>query len=98
MTASTEYTAQISTHHSGGWRLYVALMGVPVSQWPEHDFGPAAVVPTLAERSRALTGLGFAGAEGARWEWEEYSETPDDASAVGLLASIRVWSRGGGRW
>ncbi|MFF9591852.1 DUF6303 family protein [Streptomyces sp. NPDC014646] len=92
-----DHTAQIS-NRGGRWRLYVALMGVPVSQWPEHDFGPTATVPTLAERSRALTTLGYAFTEGAEWEWTEYSETlDDDASPVRLLASIQVWSRDGGR-
>ncbi|MFJ2909330.1 DUF6303 family protein [Streptomyces sp. NPDC087228] len=90
-----EHTAQISNRH-GRWHLYVALMGVPVSQWPEHDFGTLAV-PTVAARSRALTGLGFAFTGGAEWEWTEYSETTgDDTSPVRLLASIRVRSRDGG--
>lgn len=46
----SEHTAQMSTR-DGRWILYVALMGVPVSRWPEHDFG-TEVVPTPAERSR----------------------------------------------
>lgn len=90
-----EHTAQLSIR-DGGWRLYVALMGVPVSQWPEHDFGPAPVVPTIAARSHALAGLGFVFTDGAEWGWEEYSETPDDdASPVRLLASVKVRSRDG---
>ncbi|MEV6259878.1 DUF6303 family protein [Streptomyces sp. NPDC051784] len=92
----SEHTAQLSVR-TGSWCLYVALMGVPVSQWPEHDFGSGAVVPTPAERSRALDGLGFVFTESAEWEWTEYSETPDDdCSPVRLLASIRVCSRDGG--
>ncbi|GAA3013550.1 DUF6303 family protein [Streptomyces fulvorobeus] len=91
----SEYTAQMSS--SGGrWILYVALMGVPVSQWPEHDFGPGTV-PTPGERSQALTGLGFVFMSGAEWEWTEYPERPDDdTSPVRLLATVRVCSRDGG--
>lgn len=92
----SEHTAQMSTR-DGRWILYVALMGVPVSQWPEHDFG-RVTVPTPAERSRALTGLRFAFMSGAEWEWTEYGERPDDdASPVRLLATVQVCSRDGGR-
>ncbi|MFE7357568.1 DUF6303 family protein [Streptomyces sp. NPDC057543] len=92
-----EHTTQIS-NRGGRWRLYVALLGVPVSQWPEHDFGPAVPVPTVAERSRALTALGFVFTDDAEWEWTEYSEAHgDDASPVRLLASFRVRSRDGGQ-
>ncbi|WP_329306494.1 DUF6303 family protein [Streptomyces sp. NBC_01260] len=91
-----DHTAQMSIR-GGRWRLYVVLMGVPVSQWPEHDFGPTPVVPPLTERSRALAALGFVFTDGAEWEWEEYSETPDDdTSPVRLLASVKVRSREGG--
>ncbi|MFI1223939.1 MULTISPECIES: DUF6303 family protein [unclassified Streptomyces] len=91
----SEHTAQMSVR-DGRWTLYVALMGVPVSQWPEHDFG-TGVVPTPAERSRALTGLGFVFTDEAAWVWEEYPERPDDdTSPVLLLASVRVRSRDGG--
>ncbi|MGI5048217.1 DUF6303 family protein [Streptomyces sp. JAC25] len=91
----SEHTAQMSSR-GGRWVLYVALMGGGVSQWPEHDFGPGNV-PTLAERSRALTGLGFVFMDGAEWEWTEYPEQPDDdTSPVRLLASVQVCSRDGG--
>ncbi|MET8727057.1 DUF6303 family protein [Streptomyces parvus] len=92
----SDHTAQLSIR-TGRWTLYVVLLGVPVSQWPEHDFG-TGVVPTPAERSRALTGLGFVFTDGAEWEWTEYPEQPDDdTSPVRLLASIQVRSRDGGR-
>lgn len=91
-----EYTAQLSIR-GGRWCLYVALMGVPVSQWPAHDLGSSPAVPTVAERSRALTALGFVFTDGAEWKWEEYSETTgDDTSPVVLLASVQVCSRDGG--
>ncbi|WP_405912798.1 DUF6303 family protein [Streptomyces sp. NBC_00963] len=90
------YTAQIS-NRGGRWRLYVVLMDLPVSQWPEHDFGPVASVPTPAERSRVLARFGFVFTGGAGWEWMEYSETlEDDTSPVRLLASVLVRSRDGG--
>ncbi|WP_406484572.1 DUF6303 family protein [Streptomyces microflavus] len=89
------HTAQMSSR-DGRWVLYVALMGGGVSQWPECDFGPGNV-PTPAERSRALTGLGFVFTDGAEWEWTEYLERPDDdTSPVRLLASVQVCSRDGG--
>ncbi|WP_405629301.1 DUF6303 family protein [Streptomyces sp. NBC_01174] len=91
----SEHTAQVSIR-GGRWCLYVVLMGVPVSQWPEHYFGRAVQVPTVDERSRALTALGFVFMDGAEWEWTEYSETPDDdTSPVRLLASIKVRSPDG---
>ncbi|WP_420719510.1 DUF6303 family protein, partial [Streptomyces sp. XY511] len=45
------------SHRNGGWRLFVAL---PVGRlWPTHYFaGPA--VPTVQERSQALTELNYA--------------------------------------
>ncbi|MFF4243954.1 DUF6303 family protein [Streptomyces sp. NPDC001822] len=91
-----KHTAQMSIR-DGRWCLYVVLMGVPVSQWPEHDFGPAVQVPTVTGRSQALTALGFVFMDGAEWEWTEYSETPDDdTSPVRLLASVQVRSLDGG--
>ncbi|MFJ2308677.1 DUF6303 family protein [Streptomyces sp. NPDC087846] len=92
-----EHIAQISIR-GGRWCLYVALMGVPGSQWPEHYFGRTARVPTVADRSRALTKLGFVFTDGAEWEWTEDNETTgDDTSPVVLLASIKVRARNGGQ-
>ncbi|WWM26125.1 DUF6303 family protein [Streptomyces sp. B21-104] len=92
----SEHTAQVS-NRGGRWCLYVVLMGVPVSQWPEHSFGRTVQVPTVDERSRALATLGFVFTDGAEWEWTEYSERPDDdTSPVRLLASAQVCSREGG--
>ncbi|WPW30714.1 DUF6303 family protein [Streptomyces atratus] len=91
------HTAQIS-NRGGRWRLYLVLMDVLVSQWPEHDFGPTPTVPTAAERSRVLDMFGFVAIDGAEWEWTEDNETyGDDTSPVLLLASIRVRSRDGGQ-
>ncbi|WSG53708.1 DUF6303 family protein [Streptomyces sp. NBC_01732] len=85
-----EHTAQIS-NRGGRWRLYVVLMGVPVSHWPEHHFGPTPTVPTAAERSRVLARFGFVAVDGAEWGWTEDNETyGDDTSPVLLLASIPV--------
>ncbi|MGX1884443.1 DUF6303 family protein [Streptomyces sp. NPDC055287] len=90
MTAT--FTAQMAVSQTTGrWRLYVVLLGVPVSQWPEHDFGRGAAVPTVAERSRALNALGYMFTGGTGWEWSETSDTVDDAaSPVRLIASVRV--------
>ncbi|TQK52887.1 hypothetical protein FBY35_3343 [Streptomyces sp. SLBN-118] len=83
------FKAQLA--NSGGrWCLYVVLLGVPVSQWPERAFG-SAVVPTVQERSRALNALGYVFTDGAEWEWFEDSATFDDpSSAVLLIASVTV--------
>ncbi|MFE3907313.1 DUF6303 family protein [Streptomyces sp. NPDC059153] len=90
------HTAQIS-NRGGRWRLYVALMGVPVLHWPEHHFGPTPTVPTTAERSLVLARFGFAAVDGAEWEWTEDNETHgDDTSPVLLLASIQVRVSDGG--
>ncbi|WSU98880.1 DUF6303 family protein [Streptomyces sp. NBC_01023] len=90
------HTAQFS-NRGGRWRLYVVVMDLPISQWPEHDFGPASLVPTPAERSRVLTDLGYVFTDDAQWEWTEYSEAHgDDTSPVRLLASVLVRSRDGG--
>ncbi|WP_329592606.1 DUF6303 family protein [Streptomyces sp. NBC_01362] len=90
------HTAQIS-NRAGRWRLYVVLMGVPVSHWPEHHFGPTPTVPTAAERSRVLARFGFVAVDGAEWEWTEDNETyGDGTSPVLLLASIQVRVSDGG--
>ncbi|MFE7807613.1 DUF6303 family protein [Streptomyces sp. NPDC057430] len=83
------FTAQMSRRR-GRWRLYVVLLNTCVA-WPERDLGDSAVVPTVQERSRVLNALGYALSDGARWEWTEDSESPDDpSSAVLLIASVTV--------
>ncbi|EFL39747.1 DUF6303 family protein [Streptomyces griseoflavus] len=85
-------TAQMARRR-GRWRLYVVLFHTPA--WPERDLGGGAAVPTVQQRSRALQALGYALIDGARWEWTEDSETPDDpASAVLLIASVTVREAG----
>lgn len=90
--AGGTFTAQMSQHtRSGLWRLYVVLLGVPGSQWPEYAFRGGARVPTVQERSRALTALGYALTEGAEWRWFEDRMIPGDpGSAVRLVASADV--------
>ncbi|MFI1865815.1 DUF6303 family protein [Streptomyces jumonjinensis] len=89
------FRAQLVRRADGRWHLYVVLFGALVSQWPEHRFarGP---VPTRAERSRVLTGLGYELVPGAEWVWTEDGERPgDDTSAVRLIAATAVRSRQG---
>ncbi|MFE6835269.1 DUF6303 family protein [Streptomyces sp. NPDC057705] len=76
-------------HRDGRWRLFVAL-SVRGADWPTHYFtGPA--VPSVVERSRVLTALGFTLADGAEWSWTEDSERFDDpASPVILIALAPV--------
>ncbi|TXS49886.1 DUF6303 family protein [Streptomyces sp. t39] len=89
MTAAGSLTAQLSASRvTGRWRLYVVLLGAPV--WPTYDFdGPT--VPTVQERSRALTALGYVFTDGPDWEWTE-DVTPDDdpAAPVVLIAATSV--------
>ncbi|MFJ9818751.1 DUF6303 family protein [Streptomyces sp. NPDC101151] len=85
------FTAQMSVFR-GRWRLYVVLLNT-TAPWPEHGFDRAVPVPTFTERAEALSVLGFEPVPDAEWEWTEYSADPDDpASAVTLLAAIRVRS------
>ncbi|MET9418970.1 DUF6303 family protein [Streptomyces klenkii] len=85
------FKAQMANRSSGHWHLYVALMGVPVSWWPEADWGRSAPVPTLVERERALAELGYEVAPGCCWEWIEDSDDPDDPSSpVLLIAAVDV--------
>ncbi|MET8116906.1 DUF6303 family protein [Streptomyces prasinus] len=89
---AASFTAQMARRRRR-WRLYVVLFNTPV--WPQRDLGGSTVVPTVQERSRALHALGYALTDGARWQWTEDSETPDDpTSAVLLIASVMVREAG----
>ncbi|MFR0353404.1 DUF6303 family protein [Streptomyces sediminimaris] len=91
-TSAREFTAQMSVR-AGRWRLYVVLLDT-TERWPECRFG--RVVPTFTERTHALAALGFEPVPGAEWSWTEDRENPDDpASAVVLIAAMRVRSRSG---
>ncbi|WP_274914329.1 DUF6303 family protein [Streptomyces sp. WZ-12] len=82
------FTAQMSSAH-GGWCVYVVRLDV--SNWPEHNWGCTASIPTPVERAEALTALGYEVTAGAEWEWFEYSELAEDSSSpVCLLATIPV--------
>ncbi|MDX6760513.1 DUF6303 family protein [Streptomyces sp. F8] len=81
-------------HRNGGWRLFVALPGG--RDWPTHYFA-GAVVPTVQERSKALTELNYALTDVGEWSWTEDSEEIDDpASPVILIAVAPVVSIVGG--
>lgn len=87
-----EFTAQMSLR-AGRWHLYVVMLNT-TEQWPELRLGRS--VPTFTDRTNALNVLGFEPVPGAEWKWTEDSETPEDpASAVVLIAAIRVRSRSG---
>ncbi|MET8780236.1 DUF6303 family protein [Streptomyces sp. NPDC004589] len=82
-----EFTALVSMREGQG-RLYVVLLNT-TDAWPEYCFG--STVPTLTERTEALSLLGFEPVPGAVWEWTEDSEIyGDPASPVVLIAAIRV--------
>ncbi|MFE5557604.1 DUF6303 family protein [Streptomyces sp. NPDC056544] len=72
----------------GRWSVFVALLGEP--NWPRHCFTGTAA-PTVEERSRALTMLGYAVTDGIEWSWTEDRERLDEpASAVVLIAKMPV--------
>ncbi|MEW2397508.1 DUF6303 family protein [Streptomyces sp. NPDC046862] len=86
-----EFTAQMSVF-KGRWRLYVVLFNT-TERWPEFGFDRALPVPTLTERSQALSVLGFEPVPGAEWQWTEDRDDPEDpASPVVLIAAVRVRS------
>ncbi|MFF3242216.1 DUF6303 family protein [Streptomyces sp. NPDC002870] len=90
MTAT--FKAQVSLCAvTGRWQLYVVLLGVPVSQWPEFDLNPGPEVPTVQARSRALDALGYVFTDGAEWRWAETCPLPDYPDApVRLFATAEV--------
>ncbi|MFJ3173055.1 DUF6303 family protein [Streptomyces roseus] len=72
----------------GRWSVFVALLGEP--DWPSLSFTGTAA-PTVEERSRALTLLGYAVTDGVEWSWTEASERLDEpTSAVVLIAKMPV--------
>ncbi|WP_240139935.1 DUF6303 family protein [Streptomyces sp. MUM 178J] len=84
-------TAQMS-HTGGAWCLYVVLYGEP--DWPTVRWARTGPVPTVAERRRALAGLGYEVVPGAVWSWTEDSRDPDvDSTPVVLIAAVTVRPR-----
>ncbi|MEU9490636.1 DUF6303 family protein [Streptomyces sp. NPDC048215] len=67
--------ARMATQASGTWVLYV-LTDAPCMEWPMHDFGRVTPMPTVQERVRALTALGYAIAGGPEWEWNATRTSP----------------------
>ncbi|MFJ9873119.1 DUF6303 family protein [[Kitasatospora] papulosa] len=65
----------MATQASGTWVLYV-LADAPCMEWPMHDFGRVTPTPTVQERVRALTALGYAVDGGPEWEWNATRTSP----------------------
>ncbi|MFF3288488.1 DUF6303 family protein [Streptomyces sp. NPDC003023] len=86
------FTAQVSRSTvTDRWRLYVVLLGVPASQWPEYDLNRGPEVPSVQERSRALNALGYVFTDDAEWQWAETLPVPDEPDApVRLFATTKV--------
>ncbi|MFE7517612.1 DUF6303 family protein [Streptomyces sp. NPDC057540] len=80
------------------WRLYVVLLGaseLPQFEWPSSRRN---TIPTLEERVRALSSLGYRLASESEWTWTE-DETPGyhgHPSAVSLLGGALVVPLSGG--
>ncbi|MFJ1613859.1 DUF6303 family protein [Streptomyces sp. NPDC088251] len=81
--------ARMATGVAGTWALYI-LTDAPSLEWPTHEFGRVAPVPTAEERAQALAALGYMAEDGAEWEWRETRPTP---VASHLFASIPVRPR-----
>ncbi|MFC8974750.1 DUF6303 family protein [[Kitasatospora] papulosa] len=78
--------ARMGTQASGTWVLYV-LTDAPLLEWPGHDFGRSAPMPTPEERADTLASLGYGVVAGAEWEWHETRQAP---AAAHLWAGIPV--------
>ncbi|MFL3869618.1 DUF6303 family protein [Streptomyces griseobrunneus] len=91
MSAADALTALMSVSRTTGrWRLFVVVLGVPVSQWPEYVLDGDAV-PSVQGRSRALEALGYAFTDAPGWEWtEDHLPSDDAAGPVRLIAAARV--------
>ncbi|MGW1517560.1 DUF6303 family protein [Streptomyces sp. NPDC002287] len=81
------HVARLTNSFMGEWELYI-VTATPVRDWPFHEFGRTGPVPTLAERTAALTALGYEPAEGVEWAWRERQN--DFADRVELTASLTV--------
>lgn len=68
------------------WELYAVVLGA--ADWPTHQWQTwdRHSIPSVQERTDALTGLGFEPAPGAEWTWQE-SET---VSFHGHLVEVTV--------
>ncbi|WP_404958938.1 DUF6303 family protein [Streptomyces sp. 147326] len=80
-------SARLANSYFGEWEIYIVTAD-PADDWPTHCFGRTSPIPTLAERTAALTGLGYEAADGAAWEWMELPN--GDMDTVELLASFDV--------
>ncbi|MEW1634501.1 DUF6303 family protein [Streptomyces sp. NPDC093801] len=81
------HVARLTNSFMGEWELYV-VTDAPTRDWPFHEFGRTGPVPTLAERTAALTALGYESAQAGEWAWTESQNT--FAERVELTASLTV--------
>ncbi|MGY4392128.1 DUF6303 family protein [Streptomyces sp. TE12347] len=72
------HSARLANSYFGEWETYVVTAD-PADDWPTHSFGRTSPIPTLAERTVALAGLGYEAADGAAWEWMEMDNDYTDA-------------------
>ncbi|MET9886045.1 DUF6303 family protein [Streptomyces sp. NPDC006430] len=82
------HTARLVNSCCGEWEVYVPTSNPVPREWPEHLFARTSPIPTVAERTAALTGLGYEIVPGQRWEWDELED--DDTGPVRLVASVTV--------
>ncbi|MGI5053172.1 DUF6303 family protein [Streptomyces sp. JAC18] len=87
--------ARMATGASGTWVLYV-LTDASALEWPGHDFGRVAPMPTPQECATVLTGLGYSAGDGAGWKWDENRPAPAHPHLVLAVRSLPLNVTGGG--
>jgi hypothetical protein len=71
------------------WQIFVAEPDE--SRWPHVAFPITDGIPTLAVRTKALTGLGYVAlGSGTAWEWMETAFEGDPDGTISLVATTTV--------
>lgn len=73
---------------TGVWAVFVPVVDVPSTAWPEYEWPPRVEPPPRGERAEALAALGFALPVGAEWAWQESPGGEDEP--VELVATCPV--------
>ncbi|MFD9160607.1 DUF6303 family protein [Streptomyces sp. NPDC059558] len=85
------HSARVANSYRGEWEVYVVTDSPSPREWPEHSFARTAPAPTLAERTAALTTLGYEVVDGATWEWHELDDdVTDPVRFLGMIDVRRI--------
>ncbi|WP_406738061.1 DUF6303 family protein [Streptomyces sp. NBC_00853] len=82
------HSARLAKSCLAGWEIYIVTDSPSPGDWPEHSFDHVSSVPTLGERTAALTLLGYEVVDGAKWEWHELND--GDTGPVRFLGVLDV--------